>query len=429
MRNSWRVVLLLTLAAFGLTGAIRAQESAIGPGAKVAVIGDSITEQKLYSKFIETYLLASSGVPDVKVFQFGWSGETAGGFAGRVENDLAVFQPTIATLCYGMNDGGYQPWRDQIGQGYEANMRNVVKKLEAIGVKSIVVGSPGAVDTQFFRPGQKMGDLAAHEAYNDNLAHLRDIDRKLAGEYKQRFADVHGAMIDAMKKAKEGLGTNYDVCGGDGFHPNANGQLIMAYAFLKGLGLDGKIGDIDVDFKSDAKATPGHKVVKYDNGKLELESTRWPFCFYGDAKTSGGNRSITPYLPFNEDLNRLTLRVTGLSSKSATVTWGKVSKEFTAEQLKKGINLTAEFSETPFDAAFDKLTTAVGNKQSFETYMIKSVITNFRGFPEELKKDAELQAALKVVRDRLGARQQALDAAARATLVPVTHTITITPGS
>src|SRR5688572_18767830 len=174
-------------------------QSAVAPGARVAIIGDSITEQKLYSNYVECYLLACSGVPDVKVMQYGWGGERADGFANRAENDLAGFQPTVATLCYGMNDGGYQPWKDEIGVVYERNMRNVLARLDAVGVKTIVVGSPGAVDTDFFRPGQKMGDRPAHEAYNDTLAHLRDIDKRLAAESKQRFADVHAAMFDSMK--------------------------------------------------------------------------------------------------------------------------------------------------------------------------------------------------------------------------------------
>ena len=38
--------------------------AAIVPGSRVAIIGDSITEQKLYSKFMEAYLVASAGVPD-----------------------------------------------------------------------------------------------------------------------------------------------------------------------------------------------------------------------------------------------------------------------------------------------------------------------------------------------------------------------------
>ena len=44
---------------------------------------------------------------------------------------------------------------------------------------------------------------------------------------------------------------------------------------------------------------------------------------------------------------------------------------------------------------------------------------------QELKSDAELQAALKTIVARLHARQAALDAAAREKLVPVKHTLTV----
>jgi lysophospholipase L1-like esterase len=396
------------------------------PNSKVAIVGDSITEQKLYSKYMEAYLLACSGVPNLSVMQFGWSGEQAGGFAARAENDLGVFMPNVVTLCYGMNDGGYQPYREEIGANYEKNMRNVQAKLEALKVNTIVFGSPGAVDTNFFRSGQMMGERTAHEAYNDNLAHLRDIDRKLATESKQRFADVHAAMFDAMGKAKEKLGKDYDVCGRDGFHPGPNGQLLMAYAFLKSLDLDGQIGEINVQLNGTSTATPGHKVLSSEKGKVELESTRWPFCFEGDDKSSNGTRSITPFVSFNQDLNRYVLKVQGLTTAKAKVTWGEETKEFSREQLTAGINLAAEFSKTPFDGPFQQFQNAVGNKQNFETYMIKQVVTNFRSLPRELNDDIELQAALKVFKSRLMARQQQLDAEAKALLVPVKHTIVVT---
>ena len=157
MKRLHRLLLLTIAASSVLVAATVRAESAVVPAARIAIVGDSITEQKLYSKFLECYLLACSGVSNVQVMQFGWGGETAGGFANRVENDLAAFHPTVVTLCYGMNDGGYQPWKTEIGAGYEKNMRGVLLKLDRMGVKEIVIGSPGAVDTYFFRPGQKMG--------------------------------------------------------------------------------------------------------------------------------------------------------------------------------------------------------------------------------------------------------------------------------
>ena len=40
-------------------------------GARLAVIGDSITEQKIYTRFLEVYLLACAGRLDIHCFQFG----------------------------------------------------------------------------------------------------------------------------------------------------------------------------------------------------------------------------------------------------------------------------------------------------------------------------------------------------------------------
>ncbi|MEA2710943.1 MAG: hypothetical protein QOF78_3544, partial [Phycisphaerales bacterium] len=74
----------------------------------LAICGDSITEQKLYSVYIENYLLMCKPTANLHAMQFGWGGETAGGFLGRMSNVLR-FPVTAATTCYGMNDGGYAP--------------------------------------------------------------------------------------------------------------------------------------------------------------------------------------------------------------------------------------------------------------------------------------------------------------------------------
>ena len=380
-----RLALSLLLTLWLATPALFAA-SQLPPNARVAIIGDSITEQKLYSKYMEAYLLACTGRKDITVMQFGWSGETASGFAARCANDLAAFQPNVATTCYGMNDGGYRPFDEALGKSYEGNMRNVVKQLSAAGVKNIV----------------------------------------LAVENKQTFANVHNARFDAMPKAKAALGDDYPVCGGDGFHPGPNGQLLMAYAFLKALGVDGDIGTLTVDAKGMTTATEGHKVLSSGAGKAELESTRWPFCFDADPKAANSTRSITPFAPFNQDLNRLTLKVKNLGAANAKVTWGGVAKDFTKEQLEAGVNLAAEFPSTPFDAQFGKLMGVLSQKQNFETTMIKNLVTNFRQFANDAKADPELAKAFDTVRTKLQSRQQALDTEARQQLVPVKHTLTVT---
>ncbi len=394
-------------------------ESLLPPNARVAVIGDSITEQKIYSKYIETYLLACTGRSDIKVFQFGWSGERAGGFAARLENDLAIFNPNVATTCYGMNDGSYRPYAPEVGAEYEKNMRLVIDGLKKVGVKAMAIGSPGGVDPDYFKKNVTGQD------YNDNLSHLRDIAKKLAEENKQSFANVYDTMISALTKSKAALGKEYGPFGGDGFHPAPAGQLLMAQAFLKALGFDGEIGTITVDVKGTSTASSGHAVKGGQNGSVTLESTKWPFVFDADSVSAGSNRSILPYTSFNQDLNRFTLKVVNLGSAKAKVTWGSQSKEFTLAQLEAGINLAAEFTKTPFDNDFAALTNAITQKESYETILIKNLVTHMRVIATEAAEEPKVAAALVKLKKNLAAEHAKQDANVRRFIKPVTHTIKV----
>ncbi len=402
-------------------GGAVAGKSVLKKGARVAIAGDSITEQKLYCKFMEDYLLACVPQLELRIIQLGWSGERAPGFAARMENDLFPYDPDVVTTCYGMNDGQYRVYEPSIGEAYARAMRDIVGRLKARGA-AVVVGSPGAVDTYSF----KRGNLSPKD-YNDNLARLRDLAREIAGEAGMPFANVHDAMIAAMAKAKPVLGEAYDVCGPDGFHPQPNGHIVMAYAFLKALGLDGEIGAITIDMKGGAAASEGHRVLSSAGGRTEVESRRWPFCFYGDGKSQGSTKSIVPFVPFNDDLNRLTLVVKNLGAERAKVTWGSSGKSFSKAELEKGINLAAEFLDNPFSEPFSKLDALVAKKQAFETNLIKEVITRFRNAGELLGGDEEGRQALETLRRRLLARHQRLQDEARLAVTPVRHTIAITP--
>jgi hypothetical protein len=300
-------------------------------------------------------------------------------------------------------------------------MRQIVTTLALSGA-TVVIGSPGAVDSFTFR----RNNLPA-AVYNDNLAHLRDSARDLARETGMPFANVHDPMILCQWRAKPVLGEDYDVCGRDGFHPGPNGHIIMAYAFLRAMGLDGDIGTITMETSGSAAATAGHTVVSAEKGRAEIESTRYPFCFYGDGKSSSSTRSILPFLPFNEELNRLTLVVKGLTGERARVSWGEASAVFPREQLEAGINLAAAFLDNPFSEPFRKVDALVAEKQEYETRMIKEVITRFRAVRNLLGTDADVEAALAVVREKLLARHRILHDQLRGTIVPVRHTITVAP--
>ena len=104
---------------------VQAQAPVLKAGGRLAIAGDSITEQKLYSRFMEDYLAACTPELNATVVQLGWGGETAPGFAGRMENDMQSFKPDVVTTCYGMSDGGYRAYEPAIDKPYEDAMRKV----------------------------------------------------------------------------------------------------------------------------------------------------------------------------------------------------------------------------------------------------------------------------------------------------------------
>jgi lysophospholipase L1-like esterase len=386
----------------------------------VAIIGDSITEQRLYSLFIEDYLLMCQPAPQLQATQFGWGGETAAGFLGRMDNDLLPFQPTVATTCYGMNDGRYAPLTQQVADSYRKNQTAIVQKLKAAKVHLIVLGSPGAVDTDSFRHDPKMGEM-----YNKTLASLGDIDKEIAASEGVVFADVHSVMIDVMAKAKAKYGHDYDLAGGDGVHPHQNGHLVMAYAFLKALGCNGDIGTITLDLGANhADATAGHKVLGFADNTAQIESTRYPFCFYGDPASPNATTGVLEFLPFNQDLNRLTLVVKGLTSSKATVTWGKKSREFAAADLAKGINLAAEFLDNPFSEPFKKVQDQIARQQGEEVALIKVLLHNLPAYRKTLPDEgATFDRIVQKILEKDAQNRKASAAA----VVPVKYSIKVAP--
>jgi lysophospholipase L1-like esterase len=384
-------------------------------GDVVAVIGDSITEQKKYSVFIEDYLLMCQPADKLQISQFGWGGETAAGFQKRMKNDTLRFKPTLITTCFGMNDGGYTALTKERADLYRTSTQQIVDKAKKAGVRTIIIGSPGCVDSDKFRGNAKI--------YNKTLGELRDIAREVAEKNGVIFADIHEPMMEAMKKAKEKYGKEYYVGGADGVHPDANGHLVMAYAFLKALGCDGEIGKITVDLGANkATAADGHKVLSCADGKVEIESARYPFCFSGDPKTTNATTGITEFVPFNEDLNRFTLVVENAPADKYKVTWGKTSKEFSKDELAKGINLAAEFIENPFSDQFEKVDAAVRKQQEYETPLVKSMITKLPDFKKLVPEESE---AIDKIATSAIRHDHELIASASEAVTPVTHTLVI----
>jgi lysophospholipase L1-like esterase len=380
---------------------------------RLAIIGDSITEQKMYSRIIETYLTVA--LPELKITarQYGWSGETAEGFKKRMAQDCLRFKPTIATLCYGMNDHRYKPYDENTAKWYRDNYGAVAKGLKDAGAR-VVIGSPGPVGKM---PHWVKTATGTVEDLNLNLCAFRNIDIALASEHDVRFADVFWPMYTSFWAAKTKYAPDYEVPGNDGVHPDWAGQTLMAYAFLKALGCNGNIGTITVDLAGNkATASTGHTVTKAASGEIALTSTRYPFCASGPLDKHTSIRSGMTLVPFMQDLSRFTLVATGGSAAKYAVTWGSESRTYSAEQLKAGVNLADDFQVNPFSAAYKQVEDVVLKKQQYETEQIKKQFHGAAGKADIEKTVTETEAI-----------RAPLAAAIATTVVPVNHVIKITP--
>lgn len=359
--------------------------------------------------------------PDLKAHQFGWSGEKADGFLNRMSAEVLPFGPTVATTCYGMNDGAYAAIDPARQEAYRRNTQAIIKAFREGGVRFIVIGSPGLVDTDTF--DQIGGRKYSATNYNNTLADLARIAREVATERGVAYADVYTPMAMVMKAAKAKSGPAYHVAGTDGIHPAANGHLIMAYAFLKALGCSGEIGTITWDAKTGvATATAGHQILSVSNGRIKIESTRYPFCFFGSPADPNSTKGVLEFLPFNEDLNRFRLVVTNGGTTRFKVTWGNESKVFGAAQLAQGVNLVAEFMDNPFAEPFAFVDKVVREQQAFETPGVKNILHNL---PEWSSLLPEEKAALDRLKAATVQKAKALGQASRAAVVPVKYVIKI----
>ncbi len=379
---------------------------------RLAICGDSITEQKKYSRIMETYLTVALPELNLSIRQYGWSGEQAPGFLHRMTNDVLRFNPTIATTCYGMNDHHYRPYEQAIGDAYRSNSIAIVEGFKGVHAR-VIQGSPGCMG-----PTVAWAHITGTaEERNLNLCELRNIGVQIAKKEHVGFADVFWPMYQEEYFTRQQFGTNYFLTGKDSVHPDWAGHVVMAYAFLKALGVQGDIGTITYDLKANsAKASKGHEIVSASDGRVTVKSYRYPFCATGKTNDFTSIRSGMAVVPFNQDFNRFILIGKNTSAANYKVTWGDESKTFTAAQLKKGINLADEFAVNPFSEAFTKVDETVAKKQAYETKQIKEYFHGKRGQADMEKTVAETEA-----------ERAPIAAAIKEAFVPVTHTIAITP--
>ena len=204
------------------------------------------------------------------------------------------FHPTVATTCFGMNDGGYSPMSPDKAKHYREAQTAIVAGVKKAGVRVIVVGSPGCVDADAFR-----NDPNAAIMYNKTLTEERDIAREVAQSEGVLFADVITPMIDAMTKAKAKYGKDYHLAGGDGVHPDQERPTGHGLCLSQGARLRRRPGQ-NHGRSGGRQGRSGRRAQgcrRIDKGTVEMESTRYPFCFYGDPAKPNATRGVIEFFP------------------------------------------------------------------------------------------------------------------------------------
>ncbi len=248
----------LVALAMGLTGLTAQAKDAkffLHNGDRVVFYGDSITEQQMYGRDIETYVATRFPKMRVSFLNSGWSGDKVGGGGGgpietRLKRDVLPYKPTVVTILLGMNDGNYTTDTPQNYQTFTTGLTHIVDELtqKLPGVRLTLLTPSffdyNAKDRQPPPAGQ--GYSFGHPAsdYNQTLIHYGDFIRQLGAQRHILVADLNAPMAAATE-----VGRRTDpkfALSGDGVHPNEVGHLIMAAAVLQAWNAPATVADITV---------------------------------------------------------------------------------------------------------------------------------------------------------------------------------------
>jgi len=233
----WMVLVgcgLLALVAFSTSAP--GQQFALHDGDTVVFYGDSITAQRLYTRFAEEFVLTRYPTLHIRFVNAGVPGDTAyGGYAGamaeRVQRDVAPFHPTMITVMLGMNDGGYVPESEKIDSIFQKGYRELLDALHK--------AAPDALITLICPTPY---DEVTHSTEFPGYSHVQDKNAddvsKIAAQWQTQgdkaifLADFHRPLTDALERAKAQFPQLAPLMIPDRIHPSETGHWIMAAALM-----------------------------------------------------------------------------------------------------------------------------------------------------------------------------------------------------
>ncbi len=298
------------------------------PNDRVVFLGDSITEQYQYSTYMELYLTTRYPEGKFTFLNAGIGGDTAHGGLARFQKHVLDEKPTAITINFGMNDGGYGKFREDLNKQYRESTEKMLKLAKDANVR-VALCSPNAID-----PRVKTDGKVYFETQKQFYAPLKQI----AASNGASFADQYGlTRAEIEKMTKDDPTAKVAKPYYDGFHTSEPGALIMAHAILTELKAPALVSSVDFSTKGEAKT------MKCKVTDLKVTETGATFTRLDESLPMPMLPKWLPMMPYInnlKDLNNYSLKITGLNDgKYEVLADGKTVASYTAKELAEGVNL------------------------------------------------------------------------------------------
>jgi len=311
-------------------------------GDRVVFYGDSITDQRLYTTFTETYVVTRFPGLHVWFVHSGVGGDrVTGGWAGgidlRLHRDVIAYKPTVMTIMLGMNDGSYKAWDDAVFKTYSTGYQHIIDTMKqaAPGIRITVI-QPSPYDDVTRPPNIADG-------YNKVMIRYGQFVKELGEREGLTVADLNTPVVAMLEEAKAADPDLAQKIVGDRVHPGPGGHLIMAEALLKAWNAPKTVAAVEIDAAAKTVThTENAKVtmLRAGNGLSWTETDGalpFPLALDGDDKAFA---LAVHSSDFVEALDQEPLKVTGLTSARYQLKIdGDRVGEFTNGQLAAGLNL------------------------------------------------------------------------------------------
>lgn len=349
------VVCLSALALVTATGSDANSAFYLKGGDRVVFYGDSITDQRLYTAFVETYVVTRFPALSTTFFHSGWGGDrVSGGTSGgdidtRLKRDVYAYRPTVMTVMLGMNDGRYRPFEQGLFDTYRNGIAAIVEKaLRELPGLRITLIRPSPYDEVTRGPGEK-----AAKGYNSVMVRFGEAVKEIAEVNRQTVVDFNAPLVDVLARATAADAALATKIIPDRIHPLAAGHLIMAAELLRAWNAPSLVTDVEIDGSS-LKVTRAENTqvsaVTNSADPIGLTWTQLDAALPMPIDRSDATIALAVGASdVMNQLNRQVLRVAALAERSYELFIdGKRVGRFSPQQLAAGINLAA--LETPMTA-------------------------------------------------------------------------------